>query len=508
MLSCCLGQACACCAGQTLHAFGRAVPVNYPRVMHVLIFGVTALGAWLCGLYLPAELLERAAIFGACTAAGTGGADDARACLVSLFVVRAMAALAVWYGVLALLTVHVREPTDWRVRIYAELWGPKVLALAALLVVAFVLPNDVFVGYSWLALVGAAAFVLVQIVVLIDFACEWAAAWVAKMEDEADEYADGCGAAGCNNGYFVTLLATSGAMLAGALAIVVALYCLFTHAHVPGGCRAGALNTFLITVQLVLSVACAVCAVLPAVKERTPDSGLLQASFVALYTAYLLLSALLSEPAAWKDGCNRWYTDAPGAGSSAAGPWHRGPSTAERVTAVLGAVITVVAVCYSTFRTSASTDKLVIDDAVGSSRVSVVATVAASDEDDDESTSGAGAEEEGSSSSSSEEGKTRKAQSEGGGRLRVPFSFALFHTAFMLGAMYVQQLLTNWETISAHDPQASAAGTPAITVDSGAGSVWAKIVSSWLVFALYLWSLFAPLIFPDRDFGYGVSYSF
>ena len=507
MLSCCLGQACGCCAGQTLHAFGRAIPVNYPRVMHVLIFGVTALGAWLCGRYLPAELLERAAIFGACSAAKAAeeGAHDVRACLVSLFVVRAMAALAVWYGVLALLTVNVREPTDWRVRIYAELWGPKVLALAGLVVVAFVLPNDVFVGYSWLALVGAAAFVLVQIVVLIDFACEWAGAWVAKMEDDADEYADGCGAAGCDNGYFVALLATSGAMFAGALAIAIVLYCLFTRAHVPGGCSGGALNAFLVTVQLVLSVVCAVCAVLPAVKERTPDSGLLQASFVALYTAYLLLSALLSEPAAWKDGCNRWYTDTPAAGSSgAAVPWHRGPGVAERVTAVLGAAITVVAVCYSTFRTSASTDKLVIDDGVGSNRLSVVATVDGDDDDDgdDDNNKSEGndvAEQSGSSNSGS--------RSNGGGMRRVPFNFALFHTAFMLGAMYVQQLLTNWETISAHDAQSSTAA-PEITVDSGAGSMWAKIVSSWLVFALYLWSLFAPLIFPDRDFGYGVSYSF
>ena len=303
MLACCLGQACACCAGQTLHAFGRAVPVNYPRVMHVLIFGVTALAAWLCGMYVPAEVLARVPSLGACAA---GPAGDVRACLVSLVVVRAMAALAAWYGVLALLTVRVRSAADWRVRIYAELWGPKVLALAALVAVAFVLPNDVFVGYSWLALAGAAAFVLVQIVVLIDFACEWAGAWVAHMEEDAETDAeadlDGCGAAGGANGYFAALLATSGAMFLGALAIVVALYCLFTRAHAlaPGGCRAGALNAFFITTQLVLAVACAVCAVLPAVKERTPDSGLLQASFVALYTAYLLLSALLSEPPSWR----------------------------------------------------------------------------------------------------------------------------------------------------------------------------------------------------------------
>ena len=185
-------------------------------------------------------------------------------------------------------------------------------------------------------------------------------------------------------------------------------------------------------------------------------------------------------------------------------PWGIGPSAAERATAVLGAAITIAAVCYSTFRTAGSTDKLVIDDGIGSNRNSVVATVVDEGDDDDKEDDGDDNDERedgkhSSSGSSAEQGNS--------GKMRVPFSFALFHTAFMLGAMYVQQLLTNWETLSAHDAQSSGAA-PAITVDSGAGSVWAKIISSWLVFALYLWSLFAPLIFPDRDFGYGVSYSF
>jgi len=41
-----------------------------------------------------------------------------------------------------------------------------------------------------------------------------------------------------------------------------------------------------------------------------------------------------------------------------------------------------------------------------------------------------------------------------------------------------------------------------LKVDSGMAAVWVKIVSSWLAILLYMWTLLAPILFPDRDFGY------
>jgi hypothetical protein len=31
-------------------------------------------------------------------------------------------------------------------------------------------------------------------------------------------------------------------------------------------------------------------------------------------------------------------------------------------------------------------------------------------------------------------------------------------------------------------------------------SVWVKIVSSWLCVGIYMWTIIAPMMFPDRDF--------
>lgn len=37
-------------------------------------------------------------------------------------------------------------------------------------------------------------------------------------------------------------------------------------------------------------------------------------------------------------------------------------------------------------------------------------------------------------------------------------------------------------------------------MQSAMPAVWVKISSSWLGLALYLWTLVAPLVLPDRDF--------
>ncbi len=35
-----------------------------------------------------------------------------------------------------------------------------------------------------------------------------------------------------------------------------------------------------------------------------------------------------------------------------------------------------------------------------------------------------------------------------------------------------------------------------------AGAMWTKIVSSWLCAGLYVWTMVAPAVLTDREFGY------
>ena len=38
------------------------------------------------------------------------------------------------------------------------------------------------------------------------------------------------------------------------------------------------------------------------------------------------------------------------------------------------------------------------------------------------------------------------------------------------------------------------------TISANMSAVWVKMISSWLCFGLYLWTLVAPIVLQDRDF--------
>jgi len=38
------------------------------------------------------------------------------------------------------------------------------------------------------------------------------------------------------------------------------------------------------------------------------------------------------------------------------------------------------------------------------------------------------------------------------------------------------------------------------TLNANAAAMWVKISSSWMCIALYIWTMIAPAVLPDRDF--------
>lgn len=73
----------------------------------------------------------------------------------------------------------------------------------------------------------------------------------------------------------------------------------------------------------------------------------------------------------------------------------------------------------------------------------------------------------------------------------VTYSYTFFHIIFSLASMYSAMLLTGWST---------SVGESGRLVDVGWPSVWVRVITSWATAVLFIWSLVAPVLFPDREF--------
>lgn len=224
-------------------------------------------------------------------------------------------------------------------------------------------------------------------------------------------------------------------------------YVFFTESS---GCH---LNKFFISFNFVMCFIISVISILPKVQEVQPKSGLLQSSIISLYASYLTLSGLASEPldeVSSQGGNNT----SPGICGSSLGTIEN----SQTLVLVVGLAIMFILVIYSSLRTVGSADKLAPSG--GTSTM-----------DDEEKAKGQEVindEEDG-----------------------VAYSYSFFHFIFLLASLYIMMMLTNW-----YSPQ----GSKLVDFQQTVGSVWVKMVSCWLGFAIYLWTLLVPFCFPNRDF--------
>ncbi|GAM29010.1 hypothetical protein SAMD00019534_121860, partial [Acytostelium subglobosum LB1] len=335
-----------------------------------------------------------------------------------------------YHLLLAMMLIGVKSSSESRAVIQDGYWPVKLLALATLSVVSFFIPNKFFQYYGWVSLGGAAFFILIQLVLLIEFAYSINQRWVEKLEDEGH----------ITNRYYVLLIVFTFGSIILALALSIVMLVLWS--------KTSQLNQFFIVFNMALSFIIGVLSINERIREHRPSSGLLQSGVVMFYAAYLVFSAIMSEPAMTGD-----------------------PKTPQ---IVIGAVFTIISVCYSAFRASDSNDVLGRSDS-GSSYSSLPTINSSSVQDDDDG-----------------EGHIMGSEMDDDEKDGVAYNYSFFHITFALGAMYIGMLLTNWSTISGLDNNGN------LNVDSGMVSVWVKIVSCWCVHILYFWTLVGPTLFPNR----------
>ncbi|OJD34465.1 membrane protein tms1 [Diplodia corticola] len=374
-------------------------------------------------------------------------------------------ALGFFHAILAIILLGVRSSKDGRAPIQNGYWGPKIIAWLGLIVISFLIPEGFFVSWgSYLSLIGAIMFLLLGLVLLVDLAHNWAEYCQDKIETTGSRM------------WTWLLIGSTASMYVGSLAMTIVMYIFFAR----GGCS---MNQAAITINLILLILASIVSVHPGVQEVNPRAGLAQSAMVAIYCTYLTMSAVGMEPDDHQ--CN---------------PLIRARGT-RRASIVIGAIVTFVTVAYTTTRAATyglalgaqgnpysqlATDDyehgLVIQQPESRREMRQAALRAAvesgslpasalDDDSDDESDDGNHARDD--------------------ERNSTQYNYALFHVIFLLATAWVATLLT-----MNFDPTAENDGFVAVGRTYWAS--WAKILSAWACYAIYIWSLVAPMVLPER----------
>uniref|UniRef100_A0A3B4AVX8 Uncharacterized protein n=1 Tax=Periophthalmus magnuspinnatus TaxID=409849 RepID=A0A3B4AVX8_9GOBI len=338
-------------------------------------------------------------------------------------------AMTCFFFLFCAIMIRVRSSKDPRAGLQNGFWFFKFLILVGITVGAFFIPDGTFnTVWFYFGAVGSFIFILIQLILLIDFAHSWNKIWVENAEE------------GDNKGWYAALLFFTILNYALTITVVVLFYVYYTQ---PDDCTE---HKVFISLNLIFCVIISVVSILPKVQDAQPHSGLLQASIISLYTMYVTWSAMTNNP---NRKCNPSLlslmsnvstTEQPGDNPGHVQWWD--------AQGIVGLIIFIFCTLYASIRSSsnAQVNKLMQT------------------------------EETGGAVDNEEDG--------------VTYSYSFFHFHLCLASLYIMMTLTNW-----YQPD-----TTTQAMQDSMPAVWVKISSSWLGLALYLWTLIAPLIFPDRDF--------
>ncbi|KAL4898049.1 serine incorporator/TMS membrane protein [Aspergillus ambiguus] len=372
--------------------------------------------------------------------------------------------LGLFHLVLALLLLGVKSSKDSRSVLQNGFWGPKIILWIIFVVVSFFIPEPFFFVYGhYIAFICAMLFLLLGLILLVDLAHSWAEMCLQKIEDNDSRVWRGL------------LIGSTLGMYLASLVMTILMYIFFAR----GDC---AMNQAAITINLVVFLIISFISVQPIVQESNPRAGLAQAAMVTAYCTYLTMSAVSMEPD--DKQCNPLIRS-------------RGTRTAS---IVLGAIVTMATIAYTTTR--AATQGIALgskgghnyshlgsDDnehglvtqqptsrremraealraAVASGSLPASALDDSDDESDDEY-----------DNKDDERGSTQ-------------YNYSLFHVIFFLATTWVATLLTQHLDPNTVDDFAPVGRTY--------WASWVKIISAWVCYAIYLWTLVAPVLLPER----------
>lgn len=372
-------------------------------------------------------------------------------------------ALGIFHLIMASMLLGVNSSKNPRAAIQNGFWGPKTIAWLGLIVLSFLIPDGFFLVWgNYIAFTGSTLFLLLGLILLVDLAHTWAEYCLEQIE------------AYDSRAWRGILIGSTLGMYACSLAMTIVQYIFFAGA----GCS---MNQTAITLNLIFLIIVSVVSVHPMVQEFNPRAGLAQSAMVAIYCTYLTMSAVSMEPDT--KHCN---------------PLIRAQGT-RTTSIIIGAIVTMLTVAYTTTRAATQgvalggkgkrialpeddEHDLVTQQPDSRREMRAAALRQAVEEgslpadalldDDDESDSGNTAKDD--------------------ERTSTQYSYALFHVIFFLATTWVATLLTM------NMDEYTDGNTSFAPVGRTYWASWVKIISSWVCYGIYTWTLVAPVVLPDR----------
>mmetsp|Transcript_11550 Transcript_11550/g.22718 ORF Transcript_11550/g.22718 Transcript_11550/m.22718 type:complete len:463 (+) Transcript_11550:739-2127(+) len=350
-------------------------------------------------------------------------------------VYRISAVLAGFFGIMTFVSFfdNGRTTRGW--------WAFKLFGLFFALLISFFVSNSFFdnSGYAWLARIGSVGFLLLQILILIDFSYQ--------VNDRMVELA--FPSVGEENRFWLFSILGSAAVLY--LVCLVGIPLLFTF---YGECAPGVVFSSLTLLGIIVFTAVTLF------RDRLvgEEGAILPAAVVAAYSTYLAWSALASHP------------------DPVCAPGHQ-TSSNHVANLIIGIIVATVSLMWTTMSVSNSIEGLVTGSESIKNSEAATPLYTVEGDNGNESRVETGTYEHADEESTSAE------------------NIWIFHLVLMGASMYMGMLLTNW---GASD---NAHGNETGTI--GLATMWVKIVTQWLTMLLYIWTLIAPRVLGEyRDFEY------
>ncbi|XXG58517.1 hypothetical protein AAC387_Pa04g0816 [Persea americana] len=408
----CLASCCAACACQACQTVVGGISRRSARIAYCGLFGLSLIVSWILR-EVAAPLMEKIPWI------NHFHQTPNREWFETDAVLRVSLGNFLFFTMLAIIMIGIKDQKDPRDGLHHGGWMIKIISWCLVVLFMFFVPNGIISFYETISKFGSGLFLLVQVVLLLDFVHGWNEKWVKKDEQF----------------WYVALFVVSLACYVVTFSFAGLLFHWFT----PSGHDCG-LNTSFIVLTLILVFVFAVIALHPAV-----NGSLLPASVISLYCTYLCYSALSSEPRDYE--CNGL---------------HKHSKAVSTGTLTLGLLTTVLSVVYSAVRAGSSSTVLSPPSSPRAEKPLLPLDQRVQEED-------------------------RKKHEP----RPVTYSYSFFHLIFSLASMYSAMLLTGWST---------SVGESGKLVDVGWPSVWVRIVTGWATAGLFIWSLIAPILFPEREF--------